>query len=137
MKNRRKGAGRWLTAALAFLAVAVSGTAHAQVKLQYKFPEGQKLTYKTRSNSSQTLTLMGQAIETECVARPPRDVVVRARGIAAHADRPDLLAAGVVQPERSAEHVHASDELADQRVLRGAVLARIAARIPAAMILAR
>jgi hypothetical protein len=65
MKNRRKGAGRWLTAALAFLALAVSGTAQAQVKLQYKFPEGQKLTYKTTSNTSQTLTLMGQAIETE------------------------------------------------------------------------
>ena len=65
MKNRRKGAGRWLTAALALLALAVSGTAQAQVKLQYKFPEGQKLTYKTKSNTSQTLTLMGQAIETE------------------------------------------------------------------------
>ena len=65
MKNRRKGAGRWLTAALALLAVAASGTAQAQVKLQYKFPEGQKLTYKIRSNTSQTLTLMGTAIETE------------------------------------------------------------------------
>jgi hypothetical protein len=65
MKNPRKGAGRWLTAALAFLALAASGTAQAQVKLQYKFPEGQKLTYKSTSNTSQTLTLMGQAIETE------------------------------------------------------------------------
>lgn len=65
MINRCKGAGRWLAAALVFVTVAGSGVVQAQVKLQYKFPEGQKLTYKTKSSTSQTLTLMGNAIETE------------------------------------------------------------------------
>ena len=40
-------------------------SSEAQVKLEYKFPEGQKLTYKTTSKTSQILTLMGNAIETE------------------------------------------------------------------------
>jgi hypothetical protein len=34
-------------------------TAHAQVKLEYKFPEGQKLTYKTTSRARQVLTFGG------------------------------------------------------------------------------
>jgi len=42
-----------------------SRSSQAQVKLEYKFPEGQKLTYKTTSKTSQVLTLMGQGIETE------------------------------------------------------------------------
>ena len=73
MKEARKGAGRWLTAALAILALAGPGSAQAQVKLQYKFPEGQKLTYKIRSNTSQTLTLMGQA-DRDRVQGHDRDV---------------------------------------------------------------
>ena len=73
-----------------------------------------------------------QAIEAEGMTRPPRDVVVRARGFPAHADGADLLAAGVIQPEPASEHVDAAHELADERILRCPVLARIArsARLP-------
>jgi hypothetical protein len=39
--------------------------ARAQVKLEYKFSEGQKQSYKTKVKTSQVLTLMGQAIQTE------------------------------------------------------------------------
>ena len=37
----------------------------AQVKLEFKFPEGKKLTYKKTSKIHQTLTLMGMDIERE------------------------------------------------------------------------
>jgi hypothetical protein len=40
------------------------GTAHAQVKLEHKFREGNKLTYKTTSKTHQELTLMGMEIPT-------------------------------------------------------------------------
>jgi hypothetical protein len=35
----------------------------AQVKLEYKFPEGQKLTYKTTSRTRQVLSFNGMAVE--------------------------------------------------------------------------
>ena len=43
-----------------------SQTVKAQVKLEYKYPEGTKLTYKSTSKTQQTLTLreMGMALET-------------------------------------------------------------------------
>jgi hypothetical protein len=47
------------------LGLAATSDALAQVKLQYKFPEGRKLTYESSSKTSQVLTIMGQAIETE------------------------------------------------------------------------
>jgi Family of unknown function (DUF6263) len=55
---------------VAFLAVACSvlvwpHAALAQVKLEYKFPEGKKLAYKKTSRIHQTLTLMGMDIERE------------------------------------------------------------------------
>jgi hypothetical protein len=50
--------------ALACLAPGWSQTARAQVKLEYKFPEGKKLTYKTSWNPSQTLTLANQEIQS-------------------------------------------------------------------------
>jgi hypothetical protein len=37
----------------------------AQVKLEYKYPEGEKLAYKTTSRTAQVLTLGGQDINTE------------------------------------------------------------------------
>ena len=40
-----------------------SHTAQAQVKLQYKFPEGKTLKYKETTKSRQVLTLAGQEIE--------------------------------------------------------------------------
>jgi len=65
MRGLRIGPGPWAAAALATIMLFGSGSSQAQVKLEYKFPEGQKLTYKTTSKTSQVLTLMGQGIETE------------------------------------------------------------------------
>ena len=42
-----------------------SQAARAQVKLEYKFTEGEKLTYKATSKTKQTLTLQGTEFETE------------------------------------------------------------------------
>ncbi len=55
---------------LAFLAIACSiliwpHAAQAQVKLEFKFPEGKKLAYKKTSKTHQKLTLMGMDIERD------------------------------------------------------------------------
>jgi len=50
---------------VACLATFWSRTAQAQVKLEYKFPEGKKLTYKTDSKIHQILTIMGMEIPTD------------------------------------------------------------------------
>jgi hypothetical protein len=56
----------WVTVtAIAMVMLHGPRSTQAQVKLEYKFPEGEKLIYKTTSRTSQVLTLMGQAIETE------------------------------------------------------------------------
>jgi hypothetical protein len=47
------------------LAVLGSQTAQAQVKLEYKFPEGKKLTYKTTEKMKQVLTLQGMDSNVE------------------------------------------------------------------------
>lgn len=65
MRRFRIGPGPWAAAALATIMLFGPRSTQAQVKLEYKFPEGQKLTSKTTSKTSQVLTLMGQAIETE------------------------------------------------------------------------
>ncbi len=64
MRRFRIGPCLWIAAVVT---VMLSGPrfSQAQVKLEYKYPEGQKLTYKTSSKTSQVLKLMGQAIETE------------------------------------------------------------------------
>jgi len=49
----------------ACLALFFSQTAQAQVKLEYKFPEGKKLTYKSTVKSKHVLLLADQAYETE------------------------------------------------------------------------
>ena len=49
---------------IACLTLVWSQTALAQVKLEHKYTEGEKLTYKTSSKTHQTLTLMGMEIET-------------------------------------------------------------------------
>ena len=46
MRNWRIAPRPWSFAALASLALAATPAARAQVKLEYKYPEGQKLTYK-------------------------------------------------------------------------------------------
>jgi Family of unknown function (DUF6263) len=65
MKIRRAGLGVVAAALVSYLALLWSQAAQAQVKLQYKFPEGKKLTYKTTEKQRQVLTLMGMEIETE------------------------------------------------------------------------
>ena len=65
MAIRRAGAG-WVAAVGAgMLILATVPAARAQVKLEYKFPEGQTLTYKTTVKLNQTLTLAGMEIPTE------------------------------------------------------------------------
>ena len=54
-----------LVIALPCLALCWAQTARAQVKLEYKFPEGKVLKYKTTSKTTQVLTLAGQEIETQ------------------------------------------------------------------------
>lgn len=49
---------------LACLALLWPQAAWAQVKLEYKYAEGRKFTYKTVTKTKQTLTLLGMAIET-------------------------------------------------------------------------
>jgi Family of unknown function (DUF6263) len=46
------------------LALLGSNAAEAQVKLEYKFPEGKKLSYKSTVKTKQILTLNGTEIET-------------------------------------------------------------------------
>jgi Family of unknown function (DUF6263) len=58
---------RWILhagvmAAVAYFAAMWPRTVDAQVKLEYKFPEGQKLTYKTTSRARQVLTFGGNNI---------------------------------------------------------------------------
>lgn len=53
----------WLPALLIF--VSAVPVAHAQVKLEYKFPEGTKSTYKSTTKTHQILSIMGMDIETE------------------------------------------------------------------------
>ncbi len=65
MRKRSVDAGAWAAAVLASVALVSSSTAQAQVKLQYKFPEGQKLTYKTTETTEQVLKLAGQAFDND------------------------------------------------------------------------
>jgi hypothetical protein len=52
-------------AGVSCLALLGTHTAWAQVKLEYKFPEGRKLIYKKTSKTGQNLAFMGMGIETE------------------------------------------------------------------------
>ena len=65
MKVWPAGSGRVAAVGAACLVFIASQSAHAQVKLEHKFPEGKKLTYKTTSKTRQVLTLMGMQIESE------------------------------------------------------------------------
>jgi Family of unknown function (DUF6263) len=76
MKIRRAGAGVVAAVGVGLLAMAAAPSARAQVKLEYKFPEGQTLTYKTTMKMNQVLTIMGMEIPTEV-----EETVVSSRGI--------------------------------------------------------
>src|SRR5450432_2337099 len=62
MKVCRAGKVRVAFLGVSCLALVWTQAAQAQVKLEHKYPEGQKLTYKTTSKTHQTLTLMGMEI---------------------------------------------------------------------------
>jgi hypothetical protein len=65
MKTRRAGAGVVAAVGVGLMALVAAPVARAQVKLEYKFPEGQTLTYKTNVKINQVMTLMGQDLTTE------------------------------------------------------------------------
>jgi hypothetical protein len=64
MRNCRGGQVGLAFLGVACLALVWTQAVQAQVKLEHKYPEGEKLTYKTTSKTHQTLTLMGMEIET-------------------------------------------------------------------------
>ena len=65
MTTRRAVAGVVATVGVGLLAMAATPAARAQVKLEYKFPEGQTLTYKTNSKINQVMTINGMEVPTE------------------------------------------------------------------------
>ncbi len=65
MRVQRADRSRIAGIGLACLALVCSQEAQAQVKLEYKFTEGDKLTYKSTTKTKQVLTLQGTEIETE------------------------------------------------------------------------
>jgi hypothetical protein len=65
MRNRRTCLGFVVAVSVSCLVLVCPQTVRAQVKLEYKYPEGTKLTYKSTSKTQQTLTLMGMEIETK------------------------------------------------------------------------
>jgi hypothetical protein len=64
MRLRRGGQSMMAAVGVICLGLSWSGTALAQVKLEHKYPEGKKLTYKTTTKMRQSLTLMGMEIDT-------------------------------------------------------------------------
>ena len=65
MKIRRADVRVVVAIGTAWLVLSWSEMAQAQVKLEYKFPEGKKLTYKKTEKIRQVLTLMGMEIPTQ------------------------------------------------------------------------
>ncbi|MGP0062817.1 MAG: DUF6263 family protein [Isosphaeraceae bacterium] len=64
MRIRSAGLVRSMALGLGFLALVGSQEALAQVKLEYKYPEGKKLAYKSTTKMQQTLTINGMEIPT-------------------------------------------------------------------------
>ncbi len=66
MRIHRAGIGGIAAMGVGLLSLVFSQAARAQdpVKLEYKFPEGKKLTYKTTTKMDQTLTINGMEIPT-------------------------------------------------------------------------
>jgi hypothetical protein len=65
MRIRRAGVGVVAAVGVGLLALGSSPSARAQVKLEYKFPEGKTLTYKSTVKANQVLTINGMEIPTE------------------------------------------------------------------------
>jgi hypothetical protein len=72
MPFRRGGLGAVATLGVACATAFCPQAAHAQVKLEYKFPEGKKLTYKTTSRVRQLVTLMNN-MELESVKKETKE----------------------------------------------------------------
>jgi hypothetical protein len=64
VKLQRADRSRIAGVGIVILALIGSPQARAQVKLEYKFPDGAKLTYKSTTKTKQTLTLQGMEFET-------------------------------------------------------------------------
>jgi hypothetical protein len=75
---RFRSAEKVVVAAVAVTCLALLGSqaAQAQVKLEYKFPEGRKLRYKTTSKTHQILTIEGMEIPTDS-----RTTIIQARTV--------------------------------------------------------
>src|SRR5690242_8121439 len=65
MRIRRAGASVVAVVGVGLMMAAAAPAARAQVKLEYKFPEGQTLTYKSTSKMNQILTLNGMEFPTD------------------------------------------------------------------------
>lgn len=65
MTVHRAGRPRATVLGLVCLVLLQTQAAKAQVKLEYKYPEGKKFSYKTAAKTKQVLTLNGMQIETE------------------------------------------------------------------------
>ncbi len=64
MKSCREGRVWLSVVAAAILIMAPAGAARAQVKLEFKYPEGKALEYKSTTNVFQVLNLMGMEIQS-------------------------------------------------------------------------
>lgn len=65
MTTPRAGVGALVTLAVGFGVLASAPATRAQVKLEYRFPEGKTLTYKTSTKMKQVLTINGMEIPTD------------------------------------------------------------------------
>ncbi len=101
MRIRRAGM-RMVVAAVgvACLVLSWSETAQAQVKLQYKYPEGKKLSYKRSDRTRQLLTLMGMEIPSD-----DRETVVLSLTVGKRRGN------GTVPVEEKVESLHAERSL--------------------------
>jgi Family of unknown function (DUF6263) len=72
MTFRRLGLGAFATVGVAYATAFGAQTAHAQGKLEYKLPEGKKLTYKTTSRVRQLVTLMNN-MELETIKKETKE----------------------------------------------------------------
>ena len=69
-----------------------------------------------RALSPDTPPTFAQVIEIQVISRPPRHHVIRARGIAAHADGADHHSRGTIQRQSSTEDVDSADSETQHRI---------------------
>lgn len=61
-------------------------------------------------------------IQIQVMPGPPRDEVIRARGVPAHAEASNNLMILVVEGQATTKHIDAADFLTNQRILRRTVI---------------